>query len=495
MSLATLLPEQLAQGDAFEKVANKSIVAVDVQEVEAQNNEGPRRLPSGLPASPSLLHRSLRERPLLVKSAQGHFINLDDGRTILDACGGAAVSVLGHGNSEVTAAILQQLNSVAYIHTIAYTTESAEKLAEFLVGSRPGGLCKAWFVGSGSEAMEGAMKLARQYFVERGETQRCHFIARRQGYHGNTWGSMSISNNKSRRTPYLDMLLPNVSHVSPCYSYRFQGAKESEDQYARRLGNELEAEFQRIGPDKVIAFVAETVGGATSGCISPCRGYFEAVQAVCHKYGALLILDEIMCGSGRTGTFFAWEQENVVPDIMAIGKGLGGGYAPIAGICVHERVIDGLSQGTGAFNHGHTFQAHAVSCAAALAVQRIIRRDGLVERCAAMGSLLNQQLQEALREEQHVGDIRGRGLFWAVEFVKDQVSKTPFDPALQVGVKIQQRAFELGVAVYPGAGTIDGDSGDHVLIAPPYTITEPELKFIASTLRDACRDVFESLSK
>lgn len=444
---------------------------------------------------PSLLHRSLRERPLLVRSAKGHYITLENGKAVLDACGGAAVSIIGHGNKEVVAAMAEQLSCVAYVHTLAYTTNAAEQLADFLVKQSRGAFSKAFFVGSGSEAMDGAMKLSRQYFVERGQRQRTHFIARKQGYHGNTWGSMSISNNKSRLEPYLDVLLPNVSHVSPCYPYRYQQDKESTAQYVDGLVAELEAEFQRIGPEKVIAFVAETVGGATSGCVTPPTGYFQAVKEVCQKHGALLILDEVMCGTGRTGTYFAWEQEDVVPDIMTTGKGLGGGYAPVAGILIHPKILDGLEKGSGCFNNGHTYQAHPGSCAAALAVQRILERESLVSRCAEMGTVLGRVLKETFEEEWYVGDIRGRGLFCAIEFVHDRSSKAPFEPQLKVGGQVQKRALELGVAVYPGMGTIDGYSGDHILIAPPYTITEVEIRVIARVVREACRYVVTSLDR
>lgn len=434
---------------------------------------------------PALLHRSLHHRPLLVNSSSGHKLHLEDGREILDGCGGAAVNIIGNGNMEVVEAITSQASRLAYVHTLTYSTAAAEDLAELLVGDRPGGLSKAFFVGSGSEAIDGAMKLARQYFYEKGETDRVHFIARRQGYHGNCFGSMSLSNNISRLAPYHDILLPNVSHVSPCFPYRHQKKDESTEEYVQRLASELENEFQRIGPNRVIAFVAETVGGATSGCITAVPGYFAAMSEVCRRHGALLILDEIMCGLGRTGHLFAWEAEGVVPDIMTIGKALGGGYAPVSGILVHENVVAVLNHGSGAFNHGQTYQAHALSCAAALAVQTIVRRDALVKRSAIMGKKLETLLRKFLGNETHVGDVRGRGLFWAVEFVKDKVSKQPFDPSVKFGLQVQAQALKLGVAVYPGSGTIDGTTGDHVLIAPAFTISEAELEQIVMVVLEA----------
>jgi adenosylmethionine-8-amino-7-oxononanoate aminotransferase len=445
--------------------------------------------------APSLLHRSLHEQPLLATRAYKNHLTLQDGTRILDACGGAAVAVIGHGNGEVIRAMMDQALSVAYVHTLSYTTRAAEDLAHFLVGHRPGGLSKAFFVGSGSEANDGAMKLARQFFFEKGEAQRVHFIARKQAYHGNTWGAMSLSNNVSRLVPYKDVLLPDVSHVSPCYPYQYQGDEESDAQYVQRLMKELDEEFERVGSDRVIAFFAETVGGATSGCITAPPGYFAAMKAVCRKHGALFVLDEVMCGMGRTGTMMAWEQEegDASPDIMTIGKGLGGGYSPIAGILVHEDIVETLDRGTGSFNHGHTYQAHPTSCAAALAVQTIIEREGLVQRCAKMGKLLEASLRGNFADEAHVGDIRGRGLFWAIEFVADKTSKTPFDPALKVGLAVQKQALELGVNVYPGGGSIDGIRGDHVLIAPPYTVTEAEIETIVSVVLEAYRKVVSRL--
>ncbi len=256
-----------------------------------------------------------------------------------------------------------------------------------------------------------------------------------------------------------------------------------------RLADELSAEFQRLDPSTVIAFVAEPIVGATSGCVSAPPGYFRAVREVCDRYGILLILDEVMCGTGRSGTYFAFEQEDVVPDIMTIGKGLGGGYAPIAGVLVSEKVVSGLRDGTGMFNHGHTYQCHPLSCASALAVQKIIKRDGLVERCRLMGLVLENLLHQALDGKKYVGDIRGRGLFWGIEFVRDRETKATFEPEVEFGYRVQRKAFELGVAIYPGVATVDGVRGDHVLIAPPYTVTEEELKEIARVVREAYESV------
>lgn len=441
--------------------------------------------------NPAFLHRSLFHKPDSVVHSSGIHLTLSTGRTIIDACGGAAVACIGHSNEQVIAAATQQMRSVSYVHTGAYTTSSAEDLASVILAGNPHGLEKAFFVSSGSEAMEAAMKLARQYFFESGQPARRNFVARKQSWHGTTLGAISLSSNLPRKIPYEPLLLPTVSHVSPAYAYQYQLADESTAQYVQRLVAELDAEFHRLDPATVIAFVAEPVVGATSGCVPAPPGYFRAVRRLCSRHGILLILDEVMCGTGRTGTFFAFEQEgdDVVPDIMTIGKGLGGGYAPIAGVLVHEKVVRGLRGGTGVFNHGHTYQAHPLSCASALAVQTIIRRDRLVERCRAVGSLLESELRGALAGKKYVGDIRGRGLFYGVEFVRDTATKGTFEPGVEFGYRVQRRAFDLGVALYPGAATVDGVRGDHVLLAPPYTVSEDEVREIVRVVREAYEDV------
>ncbi|KAL9130689.1 MAG: hypothetical protein Q9175_006960, partial [Cornicularia normoerica] len=437
------------------------------------------------PQTPFLLHRSLTHEPSTVTHTSGIHLTLSSGLTIIDACGGAAVSCIGHNNSEVLSAAMLQMQSVSYVHTGAYTTASAEGLASTILHGNPHGLEKAVFVSSGSEAMDAAMKLARQYFFEGGHSERRNFVARKQSYHGTTIGAMSLSSNLPRKVPYEPLLLKNVSHVSPAYAYQYQLAEESEEQYVMRLAEELDGEFQRLGPETVIAFVAEPIVGATSGCVPAPPGYFRSVREICDRYGILLILDEVMCGIGRSGSFFAFEQEGVVPDIMTIGKGLGGGYAPIAGVLISQKVVSGLRDGTGIFNHGHTYQAHPLSCASALAVQKIIKRDGLVERCKNMGHFLERELREALEGRKYVGNIRGRGLFWAIEFVQNKETKSSFEPKAEFGYRVQRKAFDLGVAIYPGAATVDGVKGDHVLIAPPYTVTKAELEKIVQVVREA----------
>ena len=442
------------------------------------------------PAQPNraLLHRPISLAPSHVSYASGLKIHLTNPpRTIIDACGGAAVVSIGHGNAEVLAATMEQMRSVSYIFTGTYTTTAAEDLASLILHQNPYGLEKAFFVGSGSEAMDAALKLARQYFWEKGEKGRRWLVARKQSYHGVTVGAMSVSSNLPRKVPYEPLLLKNVSHVSPAYAYQYKFEGETDEEYVARLAGELSAEFERLGPENVIAFIAEPVVGATTGCVPAPPGYFRAVRDICNKHGILLILDEVMCGMGRTGSLFAFEQEGegVVPDIMTMGKGLGGGYAPIAGVLVNKKVVDVLRAGTGGFNHAQTYQAHAVSCATALAVQKIVQRDGLVERCKRMGFVLEDLLRKKLGGKKYVGDIRGRGLFWGIEFVRDRASRDAFEPTLEFGVRVQKKALELGVAVYPGIATIDGVKGDHVILAPPYTVTHEELEMIVDILEKA----------
>lgn len=431
-----------------------------------------------------ILHRQAGGRYPRAASGQGPYLFDDTGRRWLDACGGAAVSCLGHGHPAVVAAIEAQSKRLAYAHTSFFTTEVAEALADTLVADAPAGISHAYFVSGGSEAIEAALKMARQYHLERGEPQRTLFIARRQSYHGNTLGALSVGGNEWRRQPFAPLLAP-VAHVSPCYAYRDQGADETPQQYGERLARELEDAIVAAGPGRVIAFVAEPVVGATLGAVPPVPGYFRRIREVCDRHGVLLILDEVMCGMGRTGTLHACEQEGVVPDIMTIAKGLGAGYQPIGACLLSQRVYDAFAQGSGFFQHGHTYLGHAIACAAALAVQQVIREEGLLARVRQTGERLEHELRLALADHPHVGDIRGRGLFWGVEIVADRDSREPFDPALRLHARIKQAAFDAGLMCYPMGGTIDGRRGDHLLIAPPFNIEAAHVDEIVTALGGA----------
>jgi adenosylmethionine-8-amino-7-oxononanoate aminotransferase len=443
--------------------------------------------------SSRVLHRSLRETPPLAIGGQGAWLIAEGGRRILDASGGAAVSCLGHQHPRVVDAIARQASKLAYAHTAFLSSEPAEALAELLVGHEPGGLAFAYFVSGGSEAIEASIKLARQYFIERGEPQRRHFIARRQSYHGNTLGALAAGGNAWRREPYAPLLSSAFSHVRPAFAYHEKRDDENDAEFCAGLAAELDAEFQRLGPDTVAAFIAEPVVGATAGCVPAPEGYFRHVREICDRHGALLILDEVMCGMGRTGTTHAWEQEGIAPDIQAIAKGLGGGYQPIGAMLARGEIIDAVRKGSGAFQHGHTYLAHPLACAAALEVQRVIRDENLLDCVKERGRQLEERLIERFGNHRHVGDIRGRGLFQAIELVADRAAKTPFEASLKLHHEIKAAAFDNGLACYPAGGTIDGRSGDHVLLAPPYIATSSEIDTIVEKLGAAVEQALQTI--
>jgi len=437
-----------------------------------------------------IIQRNLAAAPDTAVRGEGIRLHLASGKVVMDGSGGAAVASIGHGNARVAAAMAAQAGRMAYARTGFFTSEPAEALADLLLADEPGGLTHAFFVSSGSEAMEAALKLARQYYIERGQPGRTRFIARRQSYHGTTLGALSAGGHVARRAHYEPMLSQAFSRVSPCFAYHGQDPDEDDAAYAGRLAAELDAEFQRLGPDTVAAFCAETVVGAAAGCVTAVPGYFAAMRAVCDRHGALLILDEVMCGMGRTGSLHAWEQEGIAPDIQAVAKGLGGGYAPIGGILAAGRVIAALRDGSGGFMHGQTYQAHPVACAAALEVQRIVAEDGLVAGAARQGGRLERLLVERFGNHSAVGDIRGRGLFQALEFVADRATRTPFDPARGIAEAVKQAALDRGLGIYPCIGTLDGVRGDHVIVAPPYIVTDAELTEIVDRLGEAVDAVF-----
>ena len=431
-----------------------------------------------------VFHRHLRETPPTAVSGRGMFLRAASGREYLDACGGAAVSCLGHGHPDVLAAIHAQVDRLAYAHTGFFTSEPAEALADQLIRTAPAGMSHAYVVSGGSEAEEAALKMARQYFVEIGQPQRALFVARRQSYHGNTLGALAVGGNAWRRRQFGPLLI-DVEHVSPCYPYRDQRPGESAEAYGRRLADELDATIRRLGPDRAIAFVAETVGGATAGVLVPVPGYFKAVREVCDRHGCLLILDEVMAGMGRCGTLHACEQEGIVPDLITIAKGLGGGFQPIGAVLAPQRIVDAMSAGSGLFQHGHTYLGHPVACAAALAVQRVIERDGLLPQVRRRGAALETMLRERFGGHPHVGDIRGRGLFFGIELVADRTTKVPFDPAKRLHALIKREGMTRGLMTYPMGGTIDGRQGDHVLLAPPFIAAEDHLAEIVRRLAEA----------
>jgi adenosylmethionine-8-amino-7-oxononanoate aminotransferase len=440
-----------------------------------------------------ILHRSLRQTPPVAIGGEGIYLVDSEGKTYIDASGGAAVSSLGHRHPDVIAAMHAQIDRCAYAHTAFFTTEVAEQLADRLVAQAPAGIGGVYLVSGGSEAMETALKLARQYFVEGGEEQRTLFISRRQSYHGNTLGALAVGGNEWRRKPFAPLLI-DVPRVSPCYEYRDRLEGQTTAQYTGMLLDELEATILLVGPEKVIGFCAEPVVGATGGAVPPTPDYFRGVRALCDKYGILFIADEVMCGMGRTGTMFAIEQDGVAPDLIAVAKGLGAGYQPIGAVLANGAIVERLRSGSGAFLHGHTYIGHPVAAAAALAVQQVIERDDLLVQVQKRGGTLRRMLGDVFGAHPHVGDIRGRGLFMALELVRDRATKEPFAPALKLHAAIKRQAMQRGLMVYPMGGTIDGRSGDHVLLAPPFIVSAGELSEIVTRLAEAVNAAVREIS-
>ncbi|MER9246787.1 aspartate aminotransferase family protein [Mesorhizobium sp. M0590] len=431
-----------------------------------------------------ILHRTIHSTLPFAIRGQGIELFDAEGKSYIDASGGAAVSCLGHGHPDVIAALHTQLDRIAYAHTSFFTTEVAERLADRLVEDAPKGLDHVYLVSGGSEAVEAALKMARQYFVEKGEPQRRHLIARRQSYHGNTLGALATGGNEWRRAQFRPLLI-ETHHIDPCYAYRYQKHGESDEAYAARAAQQLEDKILELGPDEVIAFVAEPVVGATLGAVPPVADYFKHIRAICDRYGVLLILDEVMCGMGRTGTLHACEQDGIAPDLLTIAKGLGGGYQPIGAVLLGRHIFDAFAQGSGFFQHGHTYMGHPMAAAAGLAVQEVIRRDGLLDNVSAMGAQLDERLHQRFDNHHHVGDIRGRGLFRGIELVVDRASKEPFDQRLELNARIKREAMARGLMIYPMAGTIDGVRGVHVLVAPPFIISKQDIDRIVERLGEA----------
>ncbi|MEL7211822.1 MAG: aspartate aminotransferase family protein [Pseudomonadota bacterium] len=421
--------------------------------------------------------------PVAVRG-EGIYIFDSEGKSYLDGSGGAAVSCLGHSDPDVIAAIKSQIDSLDFAHTGFLTSEPAEALATRLATHAPEGIERVYLVSGGSEAVEAAMKLARQYMIEIGQPQRTRFIARRQSYHGNTLGALGTGGNMWRREPF-DPVMVSASHIAPCYEYRDCADGESLEDYGLRVANELEEELLRVGPETVIGFLAEPVVGATAGAVPAVPGYFTRIREICDRYGILLILDEVMCGMGRTGTLFACTQDNVRPDIITIAKGLGAGYQPIGAMLCSDTIYRAIEEGSGFFQHGHTYLGHPVACAAANAVVTKLTDGGLANQAAERGAYLEIALRNAFDQHPHVGDIRGRGMFRGLEFVADRDSKTPFDPDKKLATRLKAKAMENGLICYPMNGTIDGKHGDHVLLAPPFIATEAQLDELVEKLSDS----------
>ncbi len=417
-----------------------------------------------------VLHRTLKSTPVKAVRGDGCYVVDESGRRYLDGCGGAAVSCLGHSHPRVIAAVQEQVAELPYAHTSFFTTANLEALCDKLTASAPG-MGKVMLLSGGSEATEAALKLSRQYFLEKGEPDRQLFIARRQSYHGNTLGALSVGGNEWRREPFRPLLLPG-HHISPCFEYRDRREDEDAEAYGRRVADELETTLQELGPENVAAFIAETVVGATAGAVTAVPGYFTRIREICNEHGVHLILDEVMCGSGRTGTLMAYEQEGIVPDMVTMAKGLAAGYQPVGALLCREQITDVIREGTGFFQHGHTFMGHATAVAASLETLRVIEEEGLLNNVETQGKAIRHRLRAEISDHPNVGDVRGRGLFIGVEFVADRETKEPFDPARKLHNKVQAAAMQEGLMCYGMGGTIDGQRGDHVLIAPPYIVAD-----------------------
>ena len=446
--------------------------------------------------------RHTKAVPPVAVSGAGVYPYDSSGKQYLDGSGGAAVSCLGHGDADVIAAIKQQLDKLAFAHTGFLSSEPAEALADLLVAHAPAGLERVYFVSGGSEAVEAAIKLARQYAIESGKPSKHKLIARRQSYHGNTLGALAAGGNAWRRAPFQPLLF-DASHIAPCFEYRDRGDGETAQAYGLRVANELEAEIERLGADNVMAFIAEPVVGATLGAVPAVTGYFKRIREICDRHDVLLILDEVMCGMGRTGSLFACEQEGIVPDIVTIAKGLGAGYQPIGAMLCTGKIYRAIEEGSGFFQHGHTYLGHPTACAAGVAVLGKLvggaghsggdGSGGLVARCKSQGEMLQRALLERFGQHPHVGDIRGRGLFRGVELVADRETKATFDPKLRVHARIKKAAFEAGLICYPMGGTIDGVNGDHVLLAPPFIISDAQIGELVDKLGSAIERVLSDV--
>lgn len=444
-------------------------------------------------AQSSVFHRDLNSNLPTIVAGEGNVLIDAAGKRYLDACGGAAVSCLGHDHPKVREAIKAQIDKLAFAHTGSFTNQPAEDLAAHLVGHAPKGTGagRVMYLGSGSEAMEAALKLARQYCVEKGDPERHQIIARKPSYHGNTLGALATGGHAGRRAPFAPLLI-RVNHIDAPYPYRLQHEGESETEFATRMANMLDNEIQRLGPQTVMAFVAEPVVGASLGTQPAPKGYFKRIREICDKHGVLLIADEVMCGMGRTGTTFALQQEGIAADLTTMAKGLGAGYQPIAAVLAVQKVVDVIKAGSGKLWNGHTYMSHAIATAGALAVQHVIDEEQLLDNVVQRGSEFETALRHAFAQHPHVGDIRGRGLFWTIELVADRATKVPFDPAEGFAMKVGAATMARGVMTYPSQGCVDGVNGDHVLLAPSYTSTEDEIDLIVETLVAAVKDVVPS---
>jgi adenosylmethionine-8-amino-7-oxononanoate aminotransferase len=431
-----------------------------------------------------VFYRALdREFPMIVRG-EGCWLIDDKGRRYLDACGGAYVANLGHGVSEVADAVAEQIRRVAYVNGTAFTNEPAEALAAELRTLNPKGLDFAYFLSSGSEAVEAALKLARQHWVESGKPGKHKIIARTPGYHGNTLLALSASARGHYKKMFGPWLVP-VTMIPAPYPYRCGADSPA------MTGDALEEAILKEGADTVAAFIAEPVGGSSTGGSVPPRDYFKRVREICDRHSILFIADEVLSGCGRTGTWTALEHFGVLPDIMTLGKGLSGGYVPLSAVVAAKKIIDPIAKGSGSLKHAQTFSHSPAICAAGLAAVRHIKKHGLVQRGADMGAVLHRKLKTLL-DLPSVGDVRGLGLLAGIEFVADKKTKAPFPRRLKFAETLVAAAQDAGLIVWPNVGHADGENGDLIMVAPPFTISEAELDEIVSRFKTALSQTLEA---
>jgi hypothetical protein len=418
-----------------------------------------------------------------VSHGRGSHVWDTDGRQYIDGSGGPAVYALGYGHPEVVAAVTEQLSRVMHGYRYTFTSDPLEELTEILAAAS--GMDEMVFCSGGSEAVEGALKIALQYHTAKGRTTRRLILSRQRSWHGNTLGALAVSGFRERRAPF-EPALPPQTFLSPANAYRPPDGASAED-LVPWLAAELEAAILSLGPDTVAAFIFEPVVGAAGGCVPAPPGYAAAMRTVCDRHDVLMIADEVMCGSGRCGTFRALEQDGVMPDIMPIAKGLAAGYIPLGATLFSRHVADVIAATHGGPMTGHTFTGHTTACAAGVAVQKVIARDGLLARVRACGPVLMNDLRARLSDVPAVGDVRGRGYFIGLELVADPVTKAPFPHEMQLWARVRQAAFDAGLICYPSGGNVDGWNGDTIILAPPYNASDDDLDEIAGKLDRAIR--------
>lgn len=438
-----------------------------------------------------IFYRNMKRSYPLMKRAEGVYIFDSKGRRYIDGVGGIAVVSIGHGVKEILEAMTEQAKKACFIYNGQFVTEPAINLARKIVELSPPRLSRVFLVSGGSEAIETALKMARQYHLETGHPSKYRIISRWTSYHGNTIAALSLSGRTQWRKPFTPYLL-NFPHIAPPYCYRCPFGKEY-PHCGIDCAYNLERVIKLEGPENISAFIAEPIIGTTAPGVTPPLEYYKIVRKICDKYNILMIMDEVITGFGRTGKNFGINHWNVIPDIIVTGKGISSGYAPVAAVIAHKKIYEAFVKGSGVFTHGYTYAEHPLSCAVGLAVQRYIKTNNLVERSARIGSLMLQKLSR-LSELPIVGDIRGKGLLLGIEFVKDKEKKTPFKRKLQVQEKIVERCFEKGLILVPGvSGNVDGILGDQVQITPPFIISKEVVDELIDILEESVIEVQKDL--